>query len=205
MTPSQRLLIIIGGCLILLLLGVFIIYPAFRSNEPAPSEANVPSRIIDPSTINPLPVDSTPTANTGTTAIETETPVISDAAQRAEVERLSRLFIERFGSYSNFSNFENITSMEPFMTRTMLSYAQTLKVSKTDSQTVGQYVGVTATVISLNTTQFSASNSATVSFVINQETQNGLNAPIESAYRDGRLELEYVGGQWLVDGIFYNS
>ncbi len=204
MTPSQRLLIIIGGSLILLLLSVFIIYPIFRRDPAQTPVADTTTDIIDPSTINPLPVDSTPTANTGTTAVESEAPVATDASQRAEVERLSRLFVERFGSYSNFSNFENITSMEPFMTSTMLTYAQSLKVSQSNP-TVGQYVGVTATVVSLTTSNFSASNTATVSFVINQETQNGLNAPIESAYRDGRLELEYVGGQWLVDGIFYNS
>lgn len=204
MTPSQRLLIIIGGSLILLLLSVFIIYPIFRRDPAEQPVAETNTNIVDPSTLTPLPVDTSTANPTGTTAVESDAPVTTDASQRAEVERLSRLFVERFGSYSNFSNFENITSMEPFMTSTMLAYAQTLKVSESNP-TVGQYVGVTATVVSLTTTSFSASNTATVSFVINQETQNGLNAPIESAYRDGRLELEYVGGQWLVDGIFYNS
>lgn len=200
MTPAQRLLLIIGGSLILIVLAIFIVYPAFAPSAPV-TETQTPA-IVEPSTINPLPVNDTTPAESTPVA---ETPKeISDGAQRAEVERLSRLFVERFGSYSNFSNFENITSLEAFMTEDMLAYAKTLMKTPAE-QTIGSYNGITTSVISLNTTSFTAKSKAVVTFVVQQETQSSLDAPIVSEYRDGRVELVFSGGQWLVDGLFYNK
>lgn len=199
MTPAQRLLLILGGCLILLVLSVFILYPLFRSDEPAP--VVLPDQVTDVSTLTPLPA---PETQNNEAAPEPQTVSVSEGAQRAEVERITRMFVERFGSYSNFSNFENITSMEPFMTASMLSYANTLKKAEQNSQSVSDYYGVTTTIVSLNTSSFAAEQNATVSFVVQQETQQGLSGEIQSVYRDGRLELVYRDGGWLVNGLFYN-
>ncbi len=201
MTPAQRIMIVIGGCLVLVVFALFIIYPAFQKAPDTTSDTT--PTITDPSSLNPLPVTDTSTTSNTTVITETKTE-LSDSAQRAEAERLSRLFIERFGSYSNFSNFENITSLEAFMTPAMLSYVETLKKQPAE-QSVGSYNGVTTTVISLTTTSFTAKSKATVSFVVQQESQNGLDAPITSEFRDGRIELKYADGQWLVDGVFYNN
>lgn len=204
MTPAQRLLLVIGGCLILLVLGVFILYPVFRPADETTLPVAAPTQqITDVSTLTPLPAATN--NQQPADSVPVETPVeASEAVQRAEAERLARLFVERFGSYSNFSNFENITSMEPFMTDTMKEYANALKKEPQNGQSVNDYYGVTSTIISLNTTRFSARQSASISFVALQETQAGLTGEIQTAYRDGRLELVYRDGAWLVNGLFYN-
>lgn len=201
MTPAQRLLLVLGGSLILIVLAIFIVYPAFAPATVTPTNT-APAPVVEPSTLNPLPATNQTT--TDTTPVAEPVKEVSDGAQRAEVERLSRLFVERFGSYSNFSNFENITSLEAFMTADMYDYAQTLKKDPAE-QSVGSYNGVTTTVISLTTSTFTAKSKAVVNFVVQQESQNGLDAAIVSEYRDGRVELVYSEGQWLVDGLFYNK
>ena len=203
MTPAQRLLIVIGGCLILAVLSVFILYPLFRSAE-TPAEAQPTPTITDPSVLTPLPSVSAPAPVDSTVITPAPAAETSVDARRAEVERLTRLLVELFGSYSNFSNFENITSMEPFMTSAMKRYAETLKKAES-GQSVTDYYGVTSTIISLTTAKFEAKQKATVNFVIQQETQQGLEGEIQSVYRDGRLELVYQDNGWLVDGLFYNK
>jgi hypothetical protein len=199
MTPATRLLLVISGCLVLLLAALFLVYPYFR---PQPEEqAPVVNTPVDPSTLTPLPADNI--------APETNFPVqeqpvaTSESAQRAEAERLTRTFVETYGSYSNFSEFSNITSLEPFMTESMKAYARG-QVQEQGQPSVTEYVGVTSQLISLTVASFTVSSQASLNFVVQQETQRGLTAPIETAYRDGRVDLVYQNNQWLVNGIFYN-
>lgn len=202
MTPATRLLVVISGCLVLLLAALFLVYPYLRADETETPQQAV--TVNDPSELNPLPAANT-TAVVDNTIVVEETPVErTESQQRAEAERLTRMFVERFGSYSNFSDFANITSLEPFMTASMKTYASGLKEKAQNDQTVGEYYGVTSQLISLNITKFDVSSSATVGFVIQQETQDGLQSQIQTQYRDGRLELVYRDNQWLVNGIFYN-
>lgn len=203
MTPAQRLLIVLGGSLMLIMLAVFIVYPIFRQPEPAAAPVAQPT-IQDPSTLTPVEIGSNLPATQNETINPTPEAPVSETAQRAEVERLSRLFVERFGSYSNYSNFENITSLYPFMTASMRAYADGLKKEPQNGQGASDYYGVTSTVVSLNTKSFAVRDTASVNFVIQQETQQGLSGEITAAFRDGRVELVYEDGQWKVDGLFYN-
>lgn len=199
MTPATRLLLVISGCLVLLLAALFLVYPYFRAEPKEPSP--VATTPVDPSTLTPLPADN---IQSDTTLPVLEQPVAtSESIQRAEAERLVRTFVETYGSYSNFSEFSNITSLEPFMTASMKAYARS-QIQQQGQPSVTQYTGVTSQLISLTIASFELSNRATLNFVVQQETQRGLTAPIETAYRDGRVDLVYQDNQWLVNGIFYN-
>jgi len=202
MTPATKLLIVISGALVLLLAAIFIVYPYFSAPTPASTDVTVP--VQDPSALKALPPDTNTPASPIVDAAPAPVVPPTEAAQRAEAERLTRMFVERFGSYSNFSDFTNITSLQQFMTPSMQTY--TLGLMKKQSETgVNQYVGITSQLISLVITKFQLGHSATVSFVVQQETQSGLNAPIQTSYKDGTLDLEYRDNQWLVDGIYYKK
>lgn len=203
MSTSSRLLIVIGGVLVLLAFAAFVAYPLFLNDEPAVVEQT--PVLTDPSQLNPLPIDSLPRQdNTAPTDVTpTETTPNTEPAQKAEAERLSRLFIERFGSYSNYSNFENITSLDAFMTSSMRSYAQSLMKSQTQDQSAGSYYGVTTQIMSLRFEKFELGTSARLAFTVKQDTQNGLNNEVVTAFRDGTIEMVYNEGTWLVQGLFY--
>ncbi len=201
MTPATRLLLVLSGCLVLFLAVVFLVYPYFRSEPEA--EGPVVTTPVDPSTLIPLPADQ-PVALAPIDQPVVEQPLANnESIQRAEAERLTRTFVETYGSYSNFSDFSNVTSLEPFMTESMVAYARSQRQSS-EKQSVNDYYGVTSQLISLNVTKFELSKVATLNFVIQQETQAGLTAPIQTSYRDGRVELVYLDGHWLVNGVFYN-
>jgi hypothetical protein len=202
MSTSARLLIVIGGVLVLLAFSAFVAYPLFLNNDPEPA-AQTPV-VTDPSQLNPLPTDGLPVQqNTPVPVTPAQPAVNTEPSQRAEAERLSRLFIERFSSYSNYSNFENITSLDAFMTNSMRVYAQSLMKAQNQNQEAGSYYGVTTQLMSLRFEQFKLGESARLAFTVKQDTQNGLNAPLETVFKDGTIEMVYNEGTWLVKGLFY--
>lgn len=202
MNTSTRLLVVLGGGLVLLAFAAFVAYPLFFNGEQEPvQETQV---VQEPSQLNPLPTDTLPTQETVTPVdVVTDTTLNTEPVQRAEAERLARLFVERFGSYSNYSNFENITSLDAFMTSSMRTYAQSLMQSQNQNQEAGSYYGVTTQLISLRFEDFVLSESARLAFTVKQDIQDGLNAPQQSSYKDGTLEMVYNDGTWLVQGQFY--
>ncbi len=200
MSTGTKILIVFGGVSVLLILIAFIAYPIFRSEPETPSVTQ---------TQNPQPVELTPLPSDQERAIQTtdsfavapDNIVVSEASQRAEVERISRYFVERFGSYSNFSGFENIRSLDGFMTDTMKQYAESV-IEASEQQTAGYY-GVTTRIVGLQLAEFVSNTRARVTIVVQQEIQDGLNADIVTQPKDGYLELIYSNGAWLVNGLYY--
>ena len=207
MTAVQRLLLVIGSGLVLLALVAFILYPVFKGDEEEPVVV-APVVDVDPVTqLAPLPPDQPPSRTTEEQVVieplAGESVAKNEAVARGEVERLTRLFVERFGSYSNFSNFSNISSIESFMTSSMKAYAQSFVESESVG-TISGYYGVTTNIIGLKIDSINFDSSATVNIIVQEAIQDGFNAEIQRRNRDGRVELVYSGGKWLVDGVYYN-
>ena len=205
MTPVQRLFLVIGSGLVLLALVSFILYPVFKSEEEPVVVAPV---VVDPVTeLDPLPPDQPLAATTQEQVVieplAGESMAKNEAVSRGEVERLTRLFVERFGSYSNFSNFSNVSSLESFMTPSMLAYAQSFVESESVG-TISGYYGVTTSIIGLKIDSINFDSNATVNIIVQEAIQDGFNADVQRRNRDGRVELVYSGGKWLVDGVYYN-
>ena len=206
MTPVQILFLVIGSGLVLLALVAFILYPVFKSDEEPVVVA--PVVVVDPVTeLVPLPPDQLPAATIQEQVVieplAGESMAKNEAVSRGEVERLTRLFVERFGSYSNFSNFSNVSSLESFMTPSMLAYAQSFVESESVG-TISGYYGVTTSIIGLKIDSINFDSNATVNIIVQEAIQDGFNADVQRRNRDGRVELVYSGGKWLVDGVYYN-
>ncbi len=195
-------MIVVGGIAVLIVLIVFILYPLFRSDEEPVVVAPPPD--IQQLNIVPLQPDQPPVGPDEIfDPINGEVLTQGDATARAEIERTTRLFTERFGSYSNFSNFSNVTSLEGLMTESMRVYAQG-SVGEISNDLSADYYGVTTRLMSLKITEFVSESNATVSVIVREEVQPGLTAPIETKHKDGKVELKYLDGIWLVDGVYYN-
>lgn len=202
MPVRDKILIVVGGVIVLLLIVAFIAYPLFQKDE-LPEIVPESTEIL-PENLIPLPSDQEKSVVENTTIEPIEQSRLTDEqSQRAEIERLSRLFIERFGSYSNYSDFENITSLDQFMSSPMRKYARSLMEEPLDDSFGSQYYGVTTRLLSIFMKNFVKSSQATVEFVVQQEIQEGVDSPIETMRRDGRIELKYSGEKWLVDGVYY--
>lgn len=203
MTPMKRLMLVISVGILLLALVVFIVYPLFRSDEPA-------EVVVEPDPVTklqPLPPDQPVAITEEQVVIEPlngEVAEKDEVAARAEVERLTRLFVERFGSYSNFSNFANISSLEAFMTSSMLNYSQGFISDNVNTSPVSGYYGVTTTLIGLKVVKLNLGSSAVVNIIVQEDVQDGLDGEVIKVHKDGRVEFRYSGGKWLVHGLYYN-
>ena len=112
------------------------------------------------------------------------------------VRQLSRIFVERFGSYSNQNNNQHIKDVDPLLTPTMRRWVQSQ-----NQQQSNDYEGQTTKLISSSVTSFIQEASAEVQIGVQQEKTIGNST--ETVYRDGRVELLYQNGKWLIDGLYF--
>src|SRR3989338_1671952 len=81
----------------------------------APASNNGASTPVVPAVpVNPLPLGTAASSDKNLSAV----------AQSAGAAQVARAFAERFGSYSNQSDFENIENLYPFMTERLRSTMQ---------------------------------------------------------------------------------
>lgn len=135
-------------------------------------------------------------ANTNTATEPAETRVVDDSAA---VLRLARIVVERYGSYSNQNNFENITSLEPFMTQRFQKESAEFIAANQGASTTDDYYGISTTVLSLEATNLGDST-ATVEVVTQRIESKGNDDP-NKFNQTAVVTLEKVETNWKVDNI----
>lgn len=165
-------------------------------NDTASNNTNTANTNTSNTTSGTINTNSGTSANTNTTTTPTETPVVDDSAA---VLRLARIVVERYGSFSNQNNFENITSLEPFMTeRFKKESADYITSNQADSQP-SDYYGISTEVLSLEATKVEG-NDATV-MVTTQRIESKGNADPTKFNQTAEVRLEKVESNWKVDNI----
>ncbi len=207
MSRVQKILLFTLGITVFIGLGIFILYPIFAN--PNTDDIVTVEVVPAPSDLTPLPPNNTIIENNTNTVLEPltgEAMEKDEAITRSEIEQLVRFFVERFGTYSNF-DYDFTRSINGFMTNSMQTYAatQVQAIRQGDAgRPVTDYFGVSTRILSVKITSLIQDQSATASIIVQQEVQDGINTPITVSRGDGRVDLVYQNGQWLVDGLFYN-
>lgn len=120
---------------------------------------------------------------------------------RQAAESLARFFIERIGSYSNQSDFQNVDDVKPLMTARVVIWAEGLKKQGTAD---GGYRGVTTKALALEVIEWKPKQSAVMRVSTQrQEQQDG--AADSVYYQDAEVNLVYQGDGWLVDGVYWKE
>lgn len=117
----------------------------------------------------------------------------------AAVLRLARSVVARYGSFSNQNNFENITSLEPFMTSDFQSRSAQYISENQANEAPEDYYGISTEVISLELVSLEE-KTATVEVLaqrIEEEAGKDSNPFTQSAV----VTFEQQNGDWLVDSI----
>ena len=188
---SRRTKIIIMGAVTLAILVLLILWLMLRSKAgaPAPSAAEI-------STLEQAAAPQAPTVplSRATTEVSTSAPTA-----QAVVEAVARSFAERYGSYSNQSNFENIENLFPFMTDAMrVKEEANLARLRGLQDSSASYSGVTTQVLNVKT--LSRSNSGAMLRLTTQRTESGTSlAQPRIYYQDIELALQAIDDQWKVD------
>ena len=124
-----------------------------------------------------------------------------------DLEKRAKAFAERFGSYSNQSNYSNFSDLEIFMTKSFAdwskSYAEQLRASAPSYET---YYGITTRALTTEVLSFnevSGEAKINVSTERNESSVNG--GDLEPYQQEITLEFNKVGTDWLVDAAYWEK
>ena len=118
-----------------------------------------------------------------------------------EVESLARLFVERMGSYSTQSDFQNIDDVRKFMTPRVLQWAEELKEKEVD---ISVYQAVETRVLTVELLEWAPDSSAVIKTSTQRQEQSDAGIT-RIYYQDAEVHLVYRNGGWLVDGIYWGD
>ncbi|MDO8499252.1 MAG: hypothetical protein Q7S66_01160 [bacterium] len=122
-------------------------------------------------------------------------PQSPEDAIKNGVRQLAKTFLERYGSYSTDSNYQNIRDVQNLVT------PEFWKVLEAKIGTVGKsnsFVGVTSVVPATDLTAFSDS-AATVRLSVIQTTDN--NGKVSTVQKQAVVSLTKFGNNWLVSKL----
>jgi len=119
---------------------------------------------------------------------------------KAQLTKMSSAFTERFGSYSNQANYENLKDLLPFMTTTFKYWAEN-KINKATSEIKPAiYYGITTKVLKIELINFSESTNVAKFKISTQRNEVvGSSANSKVIYQNMDLEMKEQGGVWKVN------
>jgi hypothetical protein len=149
----------------------------------------------------------TPVTNVATTSIVVEPPKTFDLKPATKEElneegvlRLATSFAERFGSYSNHSNFQNMTDLKLFMTERMRKWSEQYVKELALKQTgAAEYFGVTSKTITKKMISFDDAGGKAKALIQMQRREVGAKASASSFGQAIEINLVKEGGTWKVD------
>lgn len=183
---------------------VLIIYFIFlRPSGDIPQEnVNITANLNVP--LISIPVELT----NGTSIINSQIVTYNEMSPLDELERKlsnkSRYIAERFGSYSNDSDYENFQDLEIFMTEKMKEWARRYIEELRKSFGNDNFYGVSTKSLKV-TTKSLEEQLGVAEFKVStqrQESREGLDED-RVYYQDIEIKLIKSGEEWMVDGAYW--
>ncbi len=153
----------------------------------------------------PLPEQSAQTTESVTNVPIFQEPVTPPVSKPGdELIPIVLPFVERFGSYSNQGNFENLTDLLPFMTETMQGWAHEQIKEQTQKAFQSLYRGVTTKALSYTLSSYEAQKGVAEMKVSTQRKELiGTTSNARVYNQDVVIKLKKDDGVWLVDSAYW--
>lgn len=202
MTKKQKIAIAIAVILLLLLLGLMFLMgrgqgPAvFINTGTGDTFVNAPTgSLLNTSTsINVSPTNDSPDPEPEP---EPEPP---KPDVRIGLLRLASSFSERFGSYSNISQFENIEDLKAFMTPTMATWADGFVEEQIEAGLSVIYIGITTRALNAEIEELDEDRgTARVMIKTQRRERSGEDLDGTVYYQDIILDFQKLGDTWKVN------
>lgn len=196
MTRAKRNILILGaGITAIVLMIVLLFLPLSKKASTLVGKENKSEAVLP----------SAPTVSSAELSPEAKKAVAAKINLELEVRRLAQLFIERYGSFSNQGNYENISDLYPLMTANMRRVSSSYEdEQKRTHPEGGAYYGVTtkamgAEVVSLTETR------ATIK--VNTQKQETFGTALNSVviYQSATVSLARLGDTWKVDDVDWEA
>jgi hypothetical protein len=167
-----------------------------------------------PTVVNNQPTQEGQTGNLNTSgggavkppvieATEPSVPEADTADPRSNLKSVAAAFAERYGSYSNQGNFENLEELRALMTDSLSAQTETfVEQARASSAAGAAYVGYTTRSIGTTVSGFSEIE-GTATVVVNTQRQELTAQGTRVYYQE--LELKFVreGEIWKVDSAVW--
>lgn len=194
---------IIIAVVVLLLIAILLALLLLRREPAAPVVETSRPAVTSP--VTGLPVSEPAAAPAETPAETPALPPVQPQVQApvddtASIKRLAAAFAERFGSFSNQSDFDNIEDLKVFMTAEMSAWADGYVAEQRSQGTSTVFSGTTTRAISSELTAFdeAAGTAAVTVGTQRRETKGGV-AEARVYYQDMELGFVKIGSQWKVN------
>lgn len=132
------------------------------------------------------------------TTVDTTVPAVV-APQHATPSTVSRIFVERFGSYSTDVDYANVTDVLPLVTDSLRGDLQDIAEEARKTADDGYY-GVSTNVIKI-TTDEQTDTAVTLTVKTQREEAFGTPGNTSVRYQDIRVEFVKIGDDWFVDSF----
>ena len=188
MTRKTRLFIVGAMVIVILLIPVilfFLLRP--RNVVQTESQQSIPTAQIQPSapTTNKIQLD----------------PEQNERNDSAGVTTIAKMFTERYGSYSNEANFENLRDVLPLMTDAFATRTNDFIAS---AKSPDVFYGVSSRVVTVKVEHMDdETGTATILVNTQREEAQGSTQQTAVSYQEIRLELVKEGGIWKVDSAIW--
>ncbi len=184
----------VASIIILLILGVSIMLVVIskKNQTPAGNEQNTTGTLGQGDTSQNTAIFS---GGNNATPVPSGVKVIPPTAEDVEknaVKQFAKIFIERYGSYSTDSNFQNIRDVEFLVTESLWQ-----KLSSQIGRISGdKFVGVTTGAVSAEVAALDGDSARVNMSVVQEEDKDGT---VTTASKNVIVYMMKVSGSWLVD------
>lgn len=190
--------LIIGIAIVLLAIFIILLWKQ-RPQQPAPESPTPTTTIplIEADEVEaPLTTPSDKPRNYQTYDISQEAPYQVGAVDAA---KMAKLFAERFGSFSNQSNYSNITDLEILMTESMRTWAQQYVTDLRSEPYAGSYYGIITESVSVEQLAYDE-GVGTARMKVSTKRQETKGSEAGAVYEQAiNINLVKKGNDWLVD------
>jgi len=199
------ILIIIAAILILAII-IVVFLQKTKSNVDNSTATSTPL-IGNLGTSDNLPV--APTSTPGDAPRNYQSYDISKEAPHKvnanDAAKLSSLFAERLGSFSNQSDYGNVTDLKIFMTSTMKDWADKYVADLRSQKYSGSYYGITTRALTTKVLSYDDKNGKARVEVSAERRESQANVLGTAYLQKMTLDLVKVNNEWLVDGAFWEK
>lgn len=131
------------------------------------------------------------------TPTDTAAPAVAVPTQPATPTTMSRIFVERFGSYSTDVDYANVTDVLPLVTDRLSAELQDIAEEARKTADDGYY-GVSTNVIKITT---DTQTDTTMTLMVKTQREEAFGSPGNTSvrYQDIRVEFVKIGDEWFVE------
>ena len=192
MTRSKKIIIIVIAVVLILAVVFLVIKLPGRGSKATPKAQTSGALSGNLNAPAPLPPPPPPPQTPEQKLIEED---------KAVGKKISVVFAERFGSYSNQALFANITDLYPLMTASMRVWADNFRAEAAKNQPKTGYAGVTTRALTSSVPEYLQTEGRMRVIVGTQREEVGLDGTRKVYTQELTTHLVRDGGVWKINSI----